>query len=77
MKQVRDVLQLHSVMKLSLRRIEGATRVAKSTISDYIKRFEKSGLNMDQINILNDDEMKLKLFGEHSSIVVSKKLCQI
>jgi transposase len=73
MKQVRDVLQLHSVMKLSLRRIEGATRVAKSTISDYIKRFEKSGLNMDQINILNDDEMKLKLFGEHSSIVVSKK----
>jgi len=73
MKQVRDVLQLHSVMKLSLRRIEGATRVAKSTISDYIKRFEKSGLTMEQINILNDDEMKLKLFGEHSSVGVSKK----
>ena len=73
MKQVRDVLQLHSVMKLSLRRIEGATRVAKSTISDYIKRFEKSGLTMEQINILNDDEMKLKLFGDYSSAVVSKK----
>jgi predicted DNA-binding protein YlxM (UPF0122 family) len=37
MKQVRDVLQLHSVMDLSLRKIEGATGVAKSTISDYIK----------------------------------------
>jgi len=73
MKQVRDVLQLHSVMKLSIRKIQGATNVAKSTISDYIKRFKNSGLSMDQINILNDDELKLKLFLEHSSIVVSKK----
>lgn len=73
MKQVRNVLQLHSVMKLSLRRIQGATKVAKSTISDYIKRFKHSGLDMDQINILNDDELKLKLFPEHSSVVASKK----
>jgi transposase len=73
MKQVRDVLQLHSDMKLSLRRIEGATRVAKSTISDYIKRFKKSGLTIKQINILNDDELKLKLFGEHASTGISKK----
>ncbi len=73
MKQVRDVLQLHSAMNLSIRRIQGATNVAKSTISDYIKRFKNSGLNMDQINILNDDELKLKLFPEHTSIVVSKK----
>jgi len=73
MKQVRDVLQLHSVMKLSIRKIQGATNVAKSTISDYIKRFKNSGLNTDQINILNDDELKLKLFPENSSVVVSKK----
>jgi transposase len=73
MKQVRDVLQLHSVMDLSLRKIEGATGVAKSTISDYIKRFKKSSLNIEQINIMDDDELKLKLFPEQSSIVVSKK----
>lgn len=73
MKQVRDVLQLHSVMNLSLRRIEGATRVAKSTISDYIKRFKHSGLKIEQINILDDDALRLKLFPEHSSIVVSSK----
>ena len=34
MKQVRDVLQLHSVMKLSIRKIQGATNVDKSTIPD-------------------------------------------
>lgn len=73
MKQVRDVLRLHSVMNLSLRRIQGATGVAKSTISDYIKRFTTSSLSIEQVNILNDDELKLKLFPEHTSIVVSKK----
>jgi len=73
MKQVRDVLQLHSIMKLSLRRIQGATNVAKSTISDYIKRFNTSGLSIEQINILDDDTLKLKLFPETSSIVISKK----
>ena len=73
MKQVRDVLQLHSVMKLSMRRIEGATNVAKSTISDYIRRFKNSGLDIAQINFLDDDSLKLKLFPEVSSIVVFKK----
>jgi len=74
MKQVRDVLQLHSVMNLSLRKIEGATNVAKSTISDYIKRFMESGLNIEQISILNDDELQLKLFSERSLEVKSKKV---
>jgi len=74
MKQVRDVLQLHSVMKLSLRRIQGATSVAKSTISDYIKRFNVSGLSIEQINILDDDALKLKLFPETPSIIISKKV---
>lgn len=73
MKQVRDVLQLHSVMDLSLRKIQGATNVAKSTISDYIKRFKDSGLSIEQINILNDDELQLKLFPEHSLGVKPKK----
>jgi len=73
MKQVRDVLQLHSVMKLSLRRIEGATRVAKSTIADYIKRFEKSSLTMEQIELLNDDELRIELFGEQPFHGASKK----
>ncbi|EHP28734.1 protein containing integrase catalytic core domain [Sulfurimonas gotlandica GD1] len=73
MKQVRDVLQLHSVMNLSLRRIQGATNVAKSTISDYIKRFKHSGLKIEQINILDDDSLRLKLFPEHSSVVVSRR----
>lgn len=41
MKQVRDVLQLNCGMNLSLRKIQGATGVAKSTGSDYIKSFKE------------------------------------
>ena len=40
MKQVRDIVKLHSDMSLSIRKIQGATGVAKSTVADYIKRFK-------------------------------------
>lgn len=73
MKKVRDVLQLYSVMKLSVRRIQGATGVAKSTSADYIKRFKDSGLNIEQINIVDDDFLRQKLFPETTSVVVSSK----
>jgi transposase len=73
MKQVRDVLRLHIVMNLSLRRIEGATGVAKSTISDYIKRFNASGLHIEQINVIDDDALRLKLFGEQITDVGLKR----
>lgn len=73
MKQVRDVLRLHSAMNLSLRKIEGATGVAKSTISDYIKRFKASKLNIEQINVIDDDALRLKLFGEQIADIGSKR----
>ena len=74
MKQVRDVLQLYSCINLSLRKIQSATGVAKSTSSDYIKRFKESRLSIEQIKILDDDVLRLKLFPEQTSaITVSKK----
>ncbi|MDQ7059985.1 MAG: helix-turn-helix domain-containing protein [Sulfurimonas sp.] len=45
MKQVRDIVKLHSDMGLSIRKIQGATGVAKSTVADYIKRFKELGLS--------------------------------
>ena len=36
MKQVRDIVKLHSDMGFSIRKIQGATGVAKSTVTDYI-----------------------------------------
>jgi len=73
MRQVRDVIKLHSDMSLSLRKIEGATGVAKSTVADYIKRFKNLDLSLEEINKLDDDTLRLKFFPEIDSVVVSRK----
>jgi transposase len=73
MKQVRDIVKLHSDMGMSIRKIQGATGVAKSTVADYIKRFKKLGLSLEQIDALNDDTLRLQFFPEVSSVVVSTK----
>ena len=73
MKQVRDIVKLHSDMGFSIRKIQGATGVAKSTVADYIRRFNALGLSLEQIEALDDDALRLQLFPGRSSIVVSSK----
>ena len=73
MKQARDIVKLHSDMGLSIRKIQGATGVAKSTVADYIKRFKELGLSLEQIEALDDDALRLQFFPELSSVVVSSK----
>jgi transposase len=73
MRQVRDVIKLHSDMGLSLRKIEGATGVARSTVGDYVQRFKSLGLSLEEIDKLDDDALRLKFFPEIDSVVVSRK----
>lgn len=73
MKQVRDIVKLHSDMGLSIRKIQGATGVAKSTVADYVKRFKELGLSPQQIDALDDDSLRLKFFPEIASVLVSTK----
>jgi len=73
MKQVRDILRLHAIMGLSIRKIQGATGVARSTVADYIKRFGELSLTLQQIDILDDDALRLKLFPDLTCAVVSRK----
>jgi len=73
MRQVREIIRLHKIMNLSVRKIHGATGVARSTVSDYVKRYKQLSLDIEQIDTLDDDALRLKLFPEQLSIVVSKK----
>ena len=61
MKSVRDIVKLHSDMGLSIRKIQGATGVAKSTVADYVKRYKELGLSLEQIEALDDDSLRLQL----------------
>jgi len=74
MKLVRDIIKLHSDMGLSIRKIQGATGVAKSTVADYCQRFETLGLSTEQIDALNDDALRLQFFPDIRSITVSRKV---
>jgi transposase len=74
MKQVRDVIKLHSDMGLSIRKIQGATGVARSTVADYLKRFKELGLSVEQIDILDDDALKLQFFADIASVTASRKI---
>ena len=60
-------------MGLSLRKIEKATGVARSTIGDYLKRFKSLALSLEEIERLDDDALRLKFFPEINSVVVSRK----
>jgi predicted DNA-binding protein YlxM (UPF0122 family) len=70
MKQTREILRLHLLADLSSRKIQGATGVAKTTVQDYIKRCKESDITSETLNLLNDDELRVKLFGEQTSITV-------
>ncbi|WP_434581326.1 hypothetical protein MLC52_03440 [Sulfurimonas sp. NW15] len=72
MRSVRDIVKYHS-MGLSIRKIHDATGVAKSTVADYIKRFKELGLSIEQIDVLDDDALKLQFFPDVASVVVSRK----
>jgi len=75
MKKVREVLRLHLGMQLSSRKIKGATGVAKTTVQEYIKRYNETEISLNELDEMNDDTLRLKLFGEQkSSTVQSTKI---
>ena len=70
MKQTREVLRLYLLADLSSRKIEGATGVARTTVQDYIKRCKQSDITAQSLDTLNDDDLRMKLFGKQTNITV-------
>ena len=70
MRQTREVLRLYLLADLSSRKIQGATGVARTTVQDYIRRCKQSDITSDSLDALNDDVLRVKLFGEQTSITV-------
>ena len=44
MRKVHDVLRLHFGLKMPQRQIARSIQISQSTVSDYLTRFEQSGL---------------------------------
>jgi transposase len=63
---VKRIIQLHHKAHLSLREIENALKKPKSTVADYIARFNKSGLTFEELEVKTVDEIYAAFFPEES-----------
>ena len=63
MKKIREVLELHVKIKLSARKIQSIVGVPRSTVLDYISRLKKSDIDINELDSLDDEQLKTKLFG--------------
>ncbi len=62
MKDISKALKMRYKANISLREIAIATKLPHTTISDYCKRFDNSGYDLDVLLSFNDDKITSILF---------------
>jgi transposase len=62
MRKIREVLRLKHERGCSQRQIQASTGLSKGSVSDYLKRAEKSGMSWDVARDLSDAEVEARLF---------------
>ncbi len=66
LRDIKKIIHLHHKAHLSLREIERVMKTPKSTIANYIARFNNSGMTLDDIEARSEDEIYAALFPEES-----------
>ena len=66
LRYIKKILQLYYSANLSIREIGQSLNKPKSTVSDYIMRFTKSCLTIEDLNVKTADEIYNALFPEES-----------
>ena len=67
MRKIKEVLRLYYDKELSQRAIAGACGIARSTVQDYIKRCEATGLMWPLPEEMDDSELNQLLFSRPTS----------
>ena len=62
MRKIRDVLRLKFENKLSNRRIAQSNAISRSTVREYLARFQASGLSWPLADDLDDEGLEQQLF---------------
>lgn len=63
MRKIHDVLRLHLELKLPQRQIARSLQLSQSTVSEYLTRFQQSGLSWPVPADYDDLRLQEKLFG--------------
>lgn len=67
MSEIEKIIRLKSQSGLSIRQISQALNLRKSTVSDYLRRFKASGLDMECLQEYSDSQLVQALFPEKVS----------
>lgn len=62
MRKIRDILRLHFEHQLGQHSIAASIRASQSTVSDYLTRFQSTGLGWPLPETITDEELEQKLF---------------
>ena len=73
MRKIHEVLRLNFERKLSRRKIAAACGIARSTVSDYLDRFEASGLSWPEAAGLDQASLERTLFAWNAPVAPSRR----
>jgi transposase len=66
LRDLKTIIRLYSITKMSIREIGESLKKPKSTVADYVTRFTKSGLTIEDLDIKTTDEIYNALFPDES-----------
>jgi len=61
-RKIKEIIRMKWVLGLSDRRVAASLNIAHSTVGEYLKRAESTGLDWEQVQILEETELKARLF---------------
>ena len=74
MRKIREVLRLKFDCALSGHQIAQSCQISRSTVADYLCRFDKAGLSWPLPEELSEEELEKKLFPPRASEPCAKAL---
>lgn len=74
MRKIREIIRLRYEKKLSKNQIAAIAQMARSTVQEYLRRFELSGLSWPLTDDVSDEALEHKLYPQNQTEKKSNKL---
>lgn len=62
MRKIKEIIRMKWALGLSDRQVAASLNIAHSTVGEYLQRAERAGLDWEQVQVLEETELKARLF---------------